>query len=112
MDSYKKAYNALPRRFRWLVLVPSLVRLWGPTTVRDIVRGRPFKTWKEQKAGRGMSPWIDVVDWVGGWPFEVAKPEEILRFFRGYGFELIDMKTCTGGHGCNEFVFQRSRDED
>jgi hypothetical protein len=23
-----------------------------------------------------MSAWRDVVDWVGGYPFEVAKPEE------------------------------------
>ena len=47
----------------------------------------------------------DVVDWVGGYPFEVAKPEEIFDFFRRAGFDLQTMKTCAGGLGCNEFVF-------
>ena len=52
-----------------------------------------------------MSPWHDVVDWVGGYPFEVARPEQVLDFCRGRGFELRKLKTCGGGHGCNEFVF-------
>ncbi len=52
-----------------------------------------------------MSPWRDVVDWVGGYPFEVAKPEEIFEFYRDRGFQLQQLKTCVGGLGCNEFVF-------
>ena len=56
--------------------------------------------------GCGMSPWRDVVDWAGGYPFEVAKPEEIFDFFRQRGFQLERLKTCAGGHGCNEFVFK------
>jgi 2-polyprenyl-6-hydroxyphenyl methylase/3-demethylubiquinone-9 3-methyltransferase len=54
-----------------------------------------------------MSPWRDVVDWVGGYPFEVAKPEEIHAFFRDRGFTLVQSRTCVRGHGCNEFVFDR-----
>lgn len=106
----KKAYNTLPPRLRWLILIPGFVRLWGPTTIRDIFRGHPFQTWREVRAERGMSPWIDVVDWVGGWPFEVASPEEIFRFFRDRGFRLTEMKTHMGGHGCNEFVLRRLDD--
>jgi 2-polyprenyl-3-methyl-5-hydroxy-6-metoxy-1,4-benzoquinol methylase len=59
------------------------------------------------KVGRGMALWRDMVDWVGGYPFEVAKPEEILRFYLARGFSLREMKTCGGRHGCNEFVFVR-----
>jgi hypothetical protein len=65
----------------------------------------PFKRWAEMKKRRGMSTWYDLVDWVGGYPFEVAKPEEILDFYRGKGFELVKLKTCAGGIGCNEYVF-------
>ena len=57
---------------------------------------------------RAMDPWRNVVDWVGGYPFEVAKPDEIFEFYRQRGFELQRLKTCAGGHGCNEFVFVRS----
>lgn len=104
----KRLYNILPFWLRWLVLAPTFVRLWGPTTVRDVVSGRPFSTWRSYKTNRGMSPMIDVVDWVGGWPFEVAKPERVLDFLRKRGFYLERMKTCAGGHGCNEYVFRAS----
>jgi 2-polyprenyl-6-hydroxyphenyl methylase/3-demethylubiquinone-9 3-methyltransferase len=104
----KQLYNRLPPPLRWLVLAPALLRLWGPTTVRDLVRGRPFATWRNYAAEstRGMSAWRDVVDWVGGLPFEVARPEQILEFCRDRGLVLRQLKTCGGGHGCNEFVFQ------
>lgn len=102
----KRSYNALPRRLRWLVLAPAFARLWGPTTIRDCVTGRPFSTWRSRKSDRGMSPMVDVVDWVGGWPFEVAKPEQVFEFLRNRGFQLERLKTCGGGHGCNEYVFR------
>ena len=85
---------------------PAFVRLWGPTIIRDIFRGRPFTTWRDRKASRGMSPWVDVVDWVGGWPFEVARPDDVFYFMRDKGFRLEQLKTCGGGHGCNEYVFR------
>ena len=47
------------------------------------------------------------MDWGGGYPFEVAKPEEILDFYRSRNFELVKLKTCGRSSGCNEFVFRR-----
>ncbi len=69
----------------------------------------PGRTWRSYHEARGMSPWRDVVDWVGGYPFEVAKPEAICEFFtKSPGeYELLRMKTSAGGLGCNEFVFVR-----
>jgi 2-polyprenyl-6-hydroxyphenyl methylase/3-demethylubiquinone-9 3-methyltransferase len=60
-----------------------------------------------QVSGRGMSRIHDMVDWVGGYPFQVAKPEAVFEFYRDRGFQLRNLKTCAGGIGCNEFVFQR-----
>ena len=106
----KRTYNWLPNRLRWLVLGPALIHLWAPRTLYDLVRGKPFYTWRHyaEHGVRGMSAWRDVVDWVGGYPFEVAKPEEISRFYRDRGFELRDMVTCGGKLGCNEFVFTKT----
>lgn len=56
---------------------------------------------------RGMSLWHDMIDWLGGYPFEVAKPEDVFLFFRVKGFMLENLKTCGGRMGCNEFVFRR-----
>jgi 2-polyprenyl-6-hydroxyphenyl methylase/3-demethylubiquinone-9 3-methyltransferase len=57
---------------------------------------------------RGMSVIHDWHDWLGGYPFEVAKPEQVLDFCRQRGFVLERLKTCGGGLGCNEFVFRRA----
>ena len=103
----KRTYNRLPRALRWTVLWPAFAVLWGPRSVIDLAKGRPFATWRAYgKNDRGMSPWRDVVDWVGGYPFEVARPEEIVDFFIARGFVLTKLKTCGGALGCNEYVFE------
>lgn len=61
---------------------------------------------------RGMSIWHDMLDWLGGYPFEVARPEAIFGFFRERGFALERLRTCGGRMGCNEFVLRRERDVD
>jgi 2-polyprenyl-6-hydroxyphenyl methylase/3-demethylubiquinone-9 3-methyltransferase len=63
----------------------------------------PFRRWRDYKRNRGMSVWRDHVDWVGGYPYEAAKPEQIFDFYRKHGFSLEFLTT--GGLGCNEFVF-------
>jgi len=55
---------------------------------------------------RGMSITHDWHDWLGGYPFEVAKPEEIANRLSASGFEL-QRQILTHGLGCNEFVFRR-----
>jgi len=54
---------------------------------------------------RGMSRWYDLRDWVGGFPFEVAKPDDVVAFYLDRGFELTRLKTVGGQLGCNEYVF-------
>jgi SAM-dependent methyltransferase len=56
---------------------------------------------------RGMSFWTDVVDWVGGYPFEVATPEAVVDEFYQKGFLLAKQKTVRNKLGCNEFVFRK-----
>jgi 2-polyprenyl-6-hydroxyphenyl methylase/3-demethylubiquinone-9 3-methyltransferase len=57
-----------------------------------------------------MSRWHDIVDWVGGYPYEVAAPEEIFEFYKARGFALAKIKCKGVGLGCNEFVFERRRE--
>ena len=109
----KQAYNRLPSGLRWLVLGPATLRLWGPTMVKDLLRGRPGHTWTHysRESLRGMSPWRDVVDWVGGLPFEVASREEIDVFCRERIFTPVTIRSVDGGLGCNEFVYARPPSE-
>jgi 2-polyprenyl-6-hydroxyphenyl methylase/3-demethylubiquinone-9 3-methyltransferase len=103
----KKAYCNASKPVRALILGLCFLYCWGRTMVIDVLKGRPFHTWRHYGEGsaRGMSPWRDLVDWVGGYPFEVAKPGEILDFYRARGFALDKLTTSVGG--CNEFVFTR-----
>ena len=81
--------------------------------IARIIRGRnplPFRDWSEKKKNRGMSVWHDLVDWVGGYPFEVAKPEKIVDFYRKKGFQLVKL-TCAGRLGCNEYVFLNQKNQ-
>ena len=103
----KQIYNGLPPSMRWVVLWPVGAKLWWRPVLKDFVTLRPFHEWREYIRLRGMSPWRDVVDWVGGYPFEVAKPEEIFSFYRQRGFSLEVLSTCGGTLGCNQFVFRR-----
>ncbi len=103
----KKLYNRSPRAVRPAVLAVTCGNLWWRRWTKDLLRLKPFQTWREYGKERGMSPWRDVVDWVGGYPFEVAKPEEIFDFYRARDFQLTKLETCGGSLGCNQFVFEK-----
>lgn len=103
----KKAYVHSPKLIRKLLLAACAVRLWGPTIVRDFVKAKPFATLREYEKNRGMSPSTNLVDWVGGYPFEVSTPEGIFDFYHQMGYNLKRLTTCGGGIGCNQFVFQK-----
>jgi 2-polyprenyl-6-hydroxyphenyl methylase/3-demethylubiquinone-9 3-methyltransferase len=105
----KRRYNASGRVTRGLLVAGSvayLARHKPVSTVARVSRGRPMRQARPARA-RGMSAKHDLIDWVGGYPFEVAKPEEVFQRIRPAGFELRHMKTCGGGLGCNEYVFEQ-----
>jgi 2-polyprenyl-6-hydroxyphenyl methylase/3-demethylubiquinone-9 3-methyltransferase len=107
----KRTSNRLPP---WLQPAFAVVA-WLPreslTFGYHLLRVRPkayLETWTDRGRGRGMNRWHDLLDWVGGWPFEVARPDAIFEFLKARGFQLQQLKTCGGGLGCNEFVFIRA----
>lgn len=69
--------------------------------------GNPFAEFFSYKKNRGMSIHHDWIDWLGGYPFEVAKPEVIFERYNREGLSLLKFKT-TNGIGCNQFVFKKS----
>jgi len=108
----KRTYNNLPRALR----LPFLLAVAGPREALSLAKAlaerqpaRYIAYWTQYKRRRGMSRWHDIVDWIGGYPFEVAKPETIFDFYRSRGFVLDKLVTCAGGLGCNEFVFSLPR---
>ena len=104
----KRLYNASALPVRVLLLLICGAYFEMGSAIKRLARIQnplPFRRWADYKKGRGMSVWHDLVDWVGGYPFEVAKPEEVFNFYYSKGFILTKLKTCAGSLGCNEFIF-------
>ncbi len=94
----KRLYNQGPVQ-RTAMIVVHLPILAARILVRTVTR--------RLKESRGMSLWYDYIDWLGGFPFEVATREEIRRFFEERGYELEREISVGNRSGCNQFVFRR-----
>jgi len=102
----KRLYNSLPRPLR----APFVVAVMAPIELLVAIRHGPrayLRRWRDYPRSRGMSRWHDMVDWCGGYPFEVARPDAVTGFYAGRDFDLVRSRL-DGGWGCNEFVFARS----
>jgi 2-polyprenyl-3-methyl-5-hydroxy-6-metoxy-1,4-benzoquinol methylase len=95
----KRGYNANPVMKAAMIgaHLPYLAARW---TLRTI---------KGKRLDRGMRLWTDLLDWLGGYPFEVATPAQVDDIFARKGFSSAGRWTCGRRHGCNEFLFLRPR---
>ncbi|HEX7287459.1 MAG TPA: class I SAM-dependent methyltransferase [Candidatus Angelobacter sp.] len=76
--------------------------------VKDLALLRnPFSRYRSYKTQRGMSYFTDLLDWLGGFPFEVAKPGDVIDACCARGFVLTKLKTPLQPKGNNEYVFAR-----
>jgi 2-polyprenyl-3-methyl-5-hydroxy-6-metoxy-1,4-benzoquinol methylase len=104
----KRTYNELPRALR----LPFTLAVIAPGEAKAILRSlltlqmrQYVKSWTRYNERRGMNRWRDIIDWVGGYPYEVAKPEEVFTFCKARGFTMTNIRCGGVGLGCNEFVF-------
>ncbi len=97
----KRFYNLAPHAVRPLFhgLFGALIYLGVWVTARE----NPLH--KE----RGMDFWYDVIDWLGGYPYEYARAEDVVEFVEPLGFELEQVAGPRTSTGCNEFVFRLSK---
>jgi 2-polyprenyl-6-hydroxyphenyl methylase/3-demethylubiquinone-9 3-methyltransferase len=109
----KHTYNRLPSGLR----LPFTLLVIAPEEAKSIVRsvialkpGQYIRSWTQYDRRRGMSRWNDIVDWVGGYPYEVSTPDEVFDFYRAKGFTLTKLNCGRVGLGCNQFVFEKIRE--
>jgi len=107
----KRRYNALPQLLRPFYAI----YVWMPQELRSLVgsmrsgelRGY-IRELTSASTGRGMSWLHDVIDWVGGYPYEYASVSDITEFYRRDGFEPIKIRE-NNSYGCHQLVFKRVR---
>ena len=66
-----------------------------------VKKGSPFD--KE----RGMDFIVDLVDWVGGYPYEWATVEQIVDLGKKHDLQIVRVIPANVPTGCNQFVFRR-----
>ena len=96
----KRFYNAVPKFIQQLMV--WFFCLIIATAKLIVTRKNPFK-----KKKRGMSFYYDVIDWVGGYPYEYATKGQIINHLEKMGFKCIKFVKPAVPTGCNEFVFLR-----
>lgn len=107
----KKAYNRTHKRLRFLILWPIGLSMVAAMTAKDILRLRRPRIFSQCYGPRGMSLWPDIVDWVGGYPFEVASRTQIIDFYQSRGFRLDRLVSCGRKLGCNQYVFVQAAED-
>jgi 2-polyprenyl-6-hydroxyphenyl methylase/3-demethylubiquinone-9 3-methyltransferase len=59
---------------------------------------------------RGMNFFYNVIDWIGGYPYEYASLDEIEKLLEKLGFSLVKKIQAQVPTGCNEFIFQKQKE--
>lgn len=95
----KRLYNMSPA-----VLRPFYIWLFWPIIYIAkwlVTRRSPL----EQT--RGMDFHYDVVDWIGGYPYEYATVKAVASRIEALGFDIVRVNPASVPTGCNEFICRR-----
>jgi 2-polyprenyl-3-methyl-5-hydroxy-6-metoxy-1,4-benzoquinol methylase len=107
----KASYNRAPRFLRiplvLSVLIPGQTKAFLQS-VATLKVGEYVRSWTHYEKNRGMSRWHDAVDWIGGYPYEVATSQKLIGFYKARGFELVKQIAPEYRLGCNELVLVRN----
>ncbi len=104
MRNVKRSYCRAGPIGRHLIKWPY----WILSQSYAIVRGKnPLVELRDYHEKRGMDYWTDLDDWLGGYPFEYATPDEVSGFVTPLGFDLESQKTGTSFAAVNEYLFRR-----
>ena len=105
----KIRYNNLPNFLK----LPYAIATWTPIELRYFmhylrngVPGQYWGLWRDYKKSRGMSRWHDMIDWIGGYPYEYASAQQLVAFYERNGFKLRKLVP-NEGYGCHQLVFDR-----
>ena len=107
----KQRYCSLPK-----ILKPFyFLYVYGPHEIKkmfkSIKKGKSsdyFESWTAYKRSRGMTRVYDMIDWLGGLPYEFASVSALTDFYEKDGFKLEKLIE-NPNTGCHELLFRLGR---
>ncbi len=99
----KRFYNQSPSIVKSIFNVGYIAYI---LFLRLLLLKNPILYVRNYKTFRGMSFYTDIKDWLGGYPYEFAAPDEITNFLgerKLYCYKMI----FRNGTGCNEYLFKK-----
>ncbi len=107
----KYLYNKLPALLQPIYAYGVWYTVIGLNILKYTLKLKPMvaiRPLMEYKPRRGMSVKHDILDWMGGFPFEYAKYDVLVEYMKARGFRLTQGKS-NRGIGCHELVFLSAR---
>lgn len=92
-------YNMMPKFVRKIMILIFYPVIW--LAKYAVTKDDP------KKQARGMDFYYNVIDWVGGYPYEYASLDKIEKMLAGLGFAPVKKIPAQVPTGCNEFVFEK-----
>lgn len=81
--------------------------VWVFMMGRDLRRApEVVSRFMKHRMTRGMSMFVDIRDWLGGWPMEFTYDADVIKFLEERGFAKTNIKT---GEACTEFLFVKQK---
>lgn len=107
----KQRYCSLPG-----ILKPFyFLYVYGPHELKKLVKSvrkgkvsEYIESWSAYKRSRGMTRLYDMIDWLGGLPYEFAKASTLRDFYEKDGFKLEKLIE-NPNTGCHELLFRRTQ---
>ena len=102
-------YNSLPKFLKKLFaysisfFIIFIMLIKYTLKLKPMVILGPMLNYKKY---RGMNYTTDIIDWYGGFPYEFADYDYLIKYIEDKGFKFKNGKRTTS-HGCNEMVFTK-----